>query len=140
MRPTNFFGLLALPAIASGFVVEFWTSPDCEGDPAGSVNVWDNSCANHDKLKKTLSIKPLHLGGDNQVGSFYHCNICWGLWGIYDTYHTDGSDPDFQVGKCVNFSHTVNAMGSHWDIIHDGLDTIGDLGDAADECSRALRG
>ncbi|GAD96538.1 hypothetical protein MGG_16553 [Paecilomyces variotii No. 5] len=104
--------LLSLGSLstASAYVVTLWQNPDCTGD-SRTDNVWDNTCST--PAPGFSAVTPVTYGGSGQQAQFYDTNNCAGSYPLgKGTYGADGSDSDFQIGKCIGFLRVANAAGS----------------------------
>ena len=69
---TSILAILATAAITNAVVVDLFSDTDCQV-PAGSRNVWDNSCA---PLGGFQSFRITGSGGSGQQLSAYSKNYC----------------------------------------------------------------
>lgn len=96
--------LLATSSLTTAYVVDLFADQNCQV-PAGSRNVWDDTCA---ELGGFQSFRVTHGGGDRQRIRAYSRNACAGP-------ETFCNSADSQTGICnkaVNSAGGSNAMGS----------------------------
>ncbi|KAJ4332641.1 hypothetical protein N0V95_009611 [Ascochyta clinopodiicola] len=69
---TTILSLLSLSSLSTAVIVDLFADTDCR-EPAGSRNVWDNSCA---PLGGFQSFRITGSGGSGQQLSAYSKNYC----------------------------------------------------------------
>lgn len=109
---TAFIALASLIATTSAYEITLWENPGCTGESRYD-NVWDNTCSTPSPGFSSVSV--VGYGGGNQHAQFYDTNNCAGSYPLgKGTYGASGSDPDFQIGQCIDFGlgNVANAAGS----------------------------
>lgn len=108
---TAFATLLAFACGAAAFKVRVWTTEDCEGEEAGVVHVWDNTCMDKSlDIEDIRSVQLIGKGGKFQRGRAYHNKGCF-LGFEEDSWWADGGG--FPMRKCKTFERGVNAFSSY---------------------------